>query len=196
MTTLRIANDIHVFGPHEIVGPNDLALNYQNYLLGDIVDFANVEKDRIKEAQTMFAYLVNLYDGAYIMGNHELWKDKELDGVPTPDYIVIHDSNNPTLLCHGHVPIWGKKKVEKWMDKEIGAGKLRRFFSCLFNKYRDEYGGFDLSEDEVENIYHYTVKHGCRTIVLGHMHPKETIHFRVKGINVVVLKRGFNEVEI
>lgn len=196
MAILRIANDVHVYGPHELVAPYDLALEYQQYLIGDIVDMANVKKDKIKEAKRFMAHLVKEFNGAYVMGNHELWTEKTMNGLDTPEYLVIKNPGNHVLLCHGHVPLWGRKKTAKYMGKKPGAGFFKRTFSKIFNKWRDTFGGFSISEDDIKNLYRYAVEHGCKTIIVGHKHPLETKYYKVKGVRIVILKRGFNEVEI
>lgn len=196
MTTLYVANDIHVFGPHQLIDEHDTAIEHCQYLLGDIVDMANVKNDKVDQAKIYMERLIAMYHGGYIMGNHELYRRDYWQDIRTPDHIVIKQPKNPILLCHGHIPLWGKERSKKWMGKKAGAGFLKRTFSRLFNKWRDKFGGFKITDDDLLALAHYAIEKECKTIIIGHKHPLETMEFKKKGIRIVILKRGFNEIKI
>lgn len=195
MTRFKIATDLHIFGPHQFVKPKDLAVDYQTYLLGDIVDMANVKKEDIDKARSMIKHLVTIYNGRYIMGNHELYMLDMMNSVPTPDHIIVQRPGNNIMLCHGHIPLWGKERSYKWMDKKAGAGFLRRSVSWGINKYRDVFGGH-VSDKDLRKLHDYAVDNGCRTIITGHKHPKSTEIYTHRNVKIIVLRRGFHNLEV
>lgn len=196
MTKLYVANDVHIYGPHQLISDDDLSIEHCQYLLGDIIDMANVKKKDVKKAKQFMERIIAMYNGAYIMGNHELWKKDFYHDIRTPDHIVIKDPGNPILLCHGHVPLWGKEKTDKWMGKTPGAGFFKRTFSKFFNCWRDTFGGFKITDKDLDKLAKYAKEKECKTIVIGHKHPLETKYYRKKGIKIIILKRGFNEIEV
>lgn len=190
MPTIKIANDLHIFAPHALCKYNDKRLAQQQYLIGDIVDYANCKKKELKIADALYKKLKEIYGECYVDGNHEL---KYGSG---SDFITIPNPGNKIMLCHGHIPLWSPEKAKKWMSQDPGAGIIRRSISFLFNKWRDQFGGFKITQEDCATLARYAKKHKCKTIIIGHKHPKESFWTKHSGIKIVILKRGFNVVRI
>lgn len=189
MTTLKIATDVHLYGPHQLYDPRDMAIDHCDYLIGDIVDMWGVEKKKINEAADKIEYLNNIYLSRYIKGNHEMLpREIELQ--------IITVNHMKVLLCHGHIPLWGREKSDLWMGQDIGAGCFKRSMTWIYSKFRGTFGGLKVSDSNLKKLSDYAKMHKCQTIIIGHHHPKETYQNTHKGIKIIILKRGITDVEL
>jgi predicted phosphodiesterase len=186
---LRIGTDLHIFGPHELYKHDDPLIFKCDYLLGDIVEMFNCKKKDVEKAKAFRNYLVKLYRKKFVFGNHEI--DFTLSA-----YEIIEVDGVRILLCHGHIPIWGEEKSMEWTTKKYGAGFIKRAGSFIFNKWRDIFGGFKITEEDLYNLEQYAKKHNCQHIICGHKHPKENFDETRNGIRITILSRGIHTINV
>ena len=82
------------------------------------------------------------------------------------------------------------------MGKKMGAGFLKRSFSWVFNKFRDAFGGFKISDSDIKKIVDYAKQKNCQVSIGGHKHPKEIYDKKHNGVRVIILPRGISEIYI
>lgn len=187
---LRIANDIHLFGPHsfENTEPSFLmsALDSDWWYLGDIVDLVYCKKKDVKIATEVRDYLMNSRVGHYITGNHEMSYENMSR--------IIQDG---VLLIHGDRVFDTDEHMDKYRSGKEEAGS-NWFVRALVWAYETVCRGQPkiLWNYKVPRAAEYAKDFNCHTVIMGHVHPRERFDEVIDGVRVVILERGYNEVEI
>lgn len=183
--------DTHEGAPHskklysKLIGEVNVE---DTFLLGDIIDIANVKKRKLKTWRKRIELLSEKFGDAYLKGNHEC-----MDPV---SYYRVFDN---ILCCHGHTIFWEKAKTKKWEKKKGGKGRLSRMFYAAYKvgivgANRGKPGTQKLSVAQKEKCYELCMKHDCKTIVFGHTHDQCDITYR--GIRIINVPRGMTVKEI
>jgi UDP-2,3-diacylglucosamine pyrophosphatase LpxH len=191
---LRIFNDTHLFGVNpshtldEILGltintPSDREI----YFLGDIVDVANVEKSRLKDAITTLRLLRDNFN--FIRGNHEK------NAIEAPDFKYLGD--NEILLTHGDIFMWGIERANKYRSGKKGAGPIKRkIIAPLIDDLR-RFWTVRPNNRLLEAIRAEKKKNPkLRYVVMGHSHPKTMVTFDIDGVTGMILPRGYTDLEL
>ena len=180
--------DVHMLASNEWHEAPPAAYKSENeFLIGDIVDFANCKKKDLKEANELFDRFKMLYADKYLVGNHELTK-------PKTRYLVINDR---IALAHGDYEAWGEAKAEKYRSKEPGAGFIKRALWVNFLESFERYWDRKYKQEFIDRATAVMDELGCDHYICGHMHPKTTAQIVLKdGRTITVLARGRNEITL
>jgi hypothetical protein len=180
-----IFNDIDLFGPHELLveweyGPNC-------FYLGDNVDVRNCHRHDLPKALHALSHLYEGFGDRYIGGNHEL------DIMPTKLFKVVGN----TLLTHGDVLYWGEDKAKAYREtEEPGASWWKRLTSLGRWDWLRHVRQPIFSRLMLDRAWIYAKLYNCHTVICGHRHPSHVIVKKYHDINVIVLPRGKNVVEL
>lgn len=181
---LKLFTDLHIFGPLQIMTPQDLLLKIkdsdQTVLLGDIVDLKNCRKEDVGRAKDLILTLKGMC--IYVTGNHELG----FADLPTSSHL------NKTFFSHSHL-LSNFEKYSKWdlKYKEPGAGPFKRkVITPLVDKLR-RFKEVRPNQELLENLKDL---YDVERVYLGHSHPPQNIDFRVGEAMVTILTRGEHDV--
>jgi len=179
--------DAHIGGPHQLFKIGQALPNDIDIICGDCFDFANVDKDYIERLTLHYTMVKAKYGNRYTEGNHECshWEHFH--------YQWEAPSGRICASSHGHLT-WDKKKIRKWQNKEDGAGSIKRGFSYLLNRYRDTFGGFKITDDELDRAFEYMNRQGFHMMALGHKHPLELKVFTEGDMELRFYPRGIHPV--
>jgi predicted phosphodiesterase len=183
---LRIYSDLHLGSPIEIKRKKLLEEFPRNnvLLLGDIVDLANCKKSETALYFKMLQDLTDEHRGNYIYGNHERM-------VPTDMYIL----GETFIAVHGDLqanPVkWKKYRSEPW-----GAGFFKRKFIIPFIHEAEEIIDRKPKADFLERAWEVARYHQKQIFICGHFHPDKTIDMMYKGIRIIIVPRGYTELDI
>lgn len=183
---IRIASDLHIGAPNQIGTSDDLFdfMEGENcFSLGDNFDMANVAKSEILELRYKCHTFLNSYYDSSIVGNHER------SGIE--DEVIF--LNNDTILCHGDYVSWNPSKAIEYRSKPHGAGPFKRNILVPIIESAERF--IDRTGDGViKRASQFAKSLGMRTIIMGHLHPRDQIDVVHRGIRVVIVKRGFTEI--
>ena len=194
-----VYNDVHAYSPYEIYSGIGLVSAVKaepdranTYLIGDNTDMKNCKKSDVVAAQATRTMLKLMLPGHYLPGNHSL----EPICLSPPELETVTIQVGTTLLMHGDILFWGYEKAQAW---RTGHAPGASWFMRLMSQWLDEIrmvAPVHYNDDFYARCHEYADQHGCKTIIMGHHHPKvrlDTVH---NGLRVVCLMRGRNEVEI
>lgn len=192
-----ILNDIHAFGPLEIMTFDELRdLAYENYykriqtiFLGDVIDLKNAKKSEVddaKDAIRNLSIICNQTNSVYIGGNHELnYGNLKLS-------IIIDNA----VYVHGHL-MTNYKKYSEWdlSTKEAGAGFFKRhFITPTIDKLRHLLA-VRPNEELLSNIDKIAKQNPqIKEFYMAHSHPPKDVVFYRAGIKCTILSRGIHYV--
>lgn len=198
MTKFLIGNDLHIGSKHATHTYDDLLIlvkskiysnEKQVVLNGDIIDMANVPKKDVdfwKEKLEYLLYLCNACGPFFIRGNHEL------NQVEASDFAFV----DGVYFKHGDLGIlWPLEKALEYRAKKPGAGFLKRMITPIYDNLR-HLKPWNPSECFYKAVDKIIEGHKPRAICLGHTHPVSNIDFMYKGVRILILKRGVQEIEI
>lgn len=155
------------------------------YLLGDNFDYANMLVEEIPRYKLFHKFILSLPGVFEIKGNHE--RETVLD-----ECIVL----GSILLKHFDFEFWGAEKAIAYRSKPMGASNFKRKFIIPMIESYEEDRTPKLKKDFLKRAVQSAKDKNCMTIIGGHKHPVETIDIVHDGIRIVVLKRGFNEIDV
>lgn len=180
--------DVHMCATNEWHEAPPAAYKSENeFLIGDIVDFANCKKKDLISAKLIFSALQGTYGDKYLVGNHCLKS-------PGTRYLVINDR---TVLAHGDYESWGEEKAEKYRSKEPGAGFIKRAFWVNFLESFERVWDRKFKDEFIDRATAVMDEYGCEHYVCGHLHPKKTVVINLPGLKkITILARGKNIVEL
>lgn len=183
---MKIYTDLHIYGIRPYV-PATLKYDDDCYYIGDNVDLSNCPKKLIPQAEALDKEMRERSPGRYVSGNHE----RDTKG---PFHIVV---NNDVLLTHGDIPLWGLEKAMEYRSKKKGKSKWKRFLkNLIWKKAKPNGKPTKLSKKQIERCVALANDFKCKTIIMGHRHPGVTYDKVHEGIRVIVLTRGYNELEL
>lgn len=202
---LKIYSDLHWGQTSEILKTVVPAKGV--FFTGDIFDIKNTSKKKIKEQlnkQATFIYRCKEVGAHYILGNHDLLPDKELNVdyldesfnsttvlSAVPRLIVADD----VLLTHGHYIAWDQVKIDEWNNKKPeGVGLFRRLaleVQGLYNR-----GTWKPDAIESERAYQLAVTYKCKTVIFGHHHTDKVVDYVYKGVRIINVPRGLTELSL
>jgi len=198
LTQIGIYNDVHFFGAHsDTIVSIDHVLGNANredhFLNGDIVDRVNAPKKKVDDATEIMERLHNAYHGRYAFGNHEGTSIYDMD---YPWY--VHLEEEQVLIAHGDVFMWGEEKAEKYRTQDLGATWLWRKAATAYNDaFRANGLGFKyLDEEDMVRIRDFCKPLGVKLVICGHTHPMRRTIEQIDDIKVLILKRGYHQVDI
>jgi hypothetical protein len=133
------------------------------------------------------AFLAEKFGDRYIGGNHEL------DQVKSPLFRKV----GVTLLTHGDVLFWGEKVAKEYRKEEtVGANWFKRW-TCM--------GQIDFlrhirtpifTQHFLDTAWTFAKLYGCKMVICGHRHPSHAVRREYNGVNIVVLPRGRNVIDL
>jgi predicted MPP superfamily phosphohydrolase len=191
MHKITIINDIHVFGPLQMMTLRELTeivIDSDNpvIFLGDNIDVKNAERSRVKEALLAVEFFRKLSNVTYVGGNHEM------------DCTNLQQSHiiGTTYFNHSDM-ISNPERYGKFRKGTPGASWFKRnFITPLIDKGRhfievrpnDRMIAFmkQLKKDKPE----------ITRALLAHAHPEKQIDFNVDGVKCSILPRGVTVVEV
>ena len=180
---LKIYTDLHLFSPMQskdkIVNAN------KSYFLGDVVDLVNCKKKDYSNAMLAYESLKRNALG-FIPGNHEAMSKFN-------DFIKV---DNRILLVHGDFEAWSDKRARKYRSKKHCAGWFKRNLWVKSLMLFEKIGKHKPSKKMINNLVNHAHFRDCATIIAGHKHPKETYDKVHESVRVIVLKRGYSEIEV
>jgi hypothetical protein len=191
MKYARVFNDLHIYGPLQIMTESELFLAivespYPVILLGDIFDLKNCKKSEVgnvKDAILRFKAMPNV---TFVGGNHEL----QYGNLP-----VNHVDGNG-FFSHSHM-LANPDKWGKWDYKEMecGAGFFKRhFISPLIDAARHL---IEVRPNETlkANLDKLTKQNlDITRVFLAHSHPEEYVYFKINQALCQILTRGVHDV--
>lgn len=180
----KFVNDLHLHAPNALDINNPFnPSNPREYYIGDNLDMTNCKKKDVQKVQREINFWRDLYGYRFITGNHEAQRDSDT-------LVVVKQGVG---VMHGDDIFWGREKSLQYRRKEHGAGFLKR--SLWVNALEAFENGYDrkVSEEDLVRFDSLCKHHGVPTIIVGHMHPKETFEINRNGNKLIVLKRGVNE---
>ena len=192
---IRVATDLHLYGPHQIGSIDDLTTDKVDYLLGDIIDMKCVKKSEVEEAKKTLDGLVEKFGDRYLIGNHELL------GALKPNLMTIVESEDYRyLLSHGHVFLWSDDRIKKWLGMSFGMSFIGRWGVWIANKFREIFDYGKLKKEEIKILGEIAISHKCDEIIIGHVHSKEEYYYTYERegrlISIHTLPRGITEVDL
>jgi len=179
---LELIADLHLFSENEI-SCSLTPRNHNQYLLGDIVDMANVSAKDLETAKAVLYKLMADFGPNFIPGNHE-----RLTAIN--ETRIIQTENGKIILAHGDFESWGEDKAMAYRRRPWGAKWFKR--NILVRAIDDYEHHFkrNFSIDFRNRAGALALRNGCGTYICGHLHPKEMIDIVHNGIRLIVLKRG------
>jgi UDP-2,3-diacylglucosamine pyrophosphatase LpxH len=202
---LKIYSDLHWGQTSEIL--KDVVPSSGVFFTGDIFDIKNTSKKIIKEQlnkQSSFIYRCKEVGAHYILGNHDLLPDNELNVAYldenfkltnvlsyVPRHIVIGD----VLLTHGHYIAWDQVKIDEWKNKKPdGVGVFRKFTLSVQDMYKR--GTWKPDAVESERAYQLAKTFSCKTVIFGHHHTETLVDIDYKGVRIINVPRGLTELSL
>jgi UDP-2,3-diacylglucosamine pyrophosphatase LpxH len=180
--TLKIYTDVHLFSPmYDNTKLNDVE---ESYFIGDVIDFANCKKDELGKAQITYSALKHRAKG-WVDGNHEATSVNN-------EIIIVAN----TLMVHGDFESWGEKKAMKYRTKSHGAGFFKRQMWVKALRGFEKMYSPKPSKKMLKRMLEMAKKHKVKTVICGHLHPHKTYDRVFGGVRMIVLKRGYNEIEV
>lgn len=177
-------SDTHIYGVDPIEMPGRWVNHMSEYIyLGDIYDYKNCPTTKLFYCKRDIEILSSYAGDKYVGGNHEL---KEVEKVR-----YIEDN---ILFTHGDYLLWGETKANKFRNKTPGASALKRKSLELLNELRPNNRLLTAGQKEI--ISQEAIKNNCHTIVIAHKHPSVIQMYKYNDIKIVVVPRGFTEVEL
>lgn len=193
-----IGNDIHLGSKHathtwdelKALVWGQLQTSKKIVLNGDIIDMANVPKKEVqnwKYRLETIAAMCASHGAVFIRGNHSL------NQVEAPDWAII----DGVFFTHGDMfnLLWDEQKSKEYRAKKPGAGFLKRAITPLYDNLR-HLKPWKPSERFYKAVDKIIDAHKPKAIVLGHTHPPSNIDFMYKGVRILILKRGIQEINI
>ena len=184
LSVVGFYTDIHEYAPNIIncpiiPGPNKV-------YVGDNIDLANVAKDQVGSAEKRLKGLAEKEWLLWKNGNHERQKDSD----------TLSKLTDAIGCMHGDGIFWDKKKSDKYRSKDHGAGFLKR--KLWVNALESLENGWDraVSKSDLERFYQHCLSNGVNCIIVGHLHPKKLLNIKYKGMTLIVLPRGYTELDI
>lgn len=202
---LKIYSDLHWGQTSEIL--KDAIPARGTFFTGDIFDIKNTSKKKIKEQlnkQEAFIYRCKEVGAHYLLGNHDLLPDGELNVAylneefyltnvisSVPRHIVIGD----VLLTHGHYIAWDQLKIDEWKNKKPkGVGLFRRMTLEVQDLYVR--GTWKPDDAELEKAFQLANTFRCKTVIFGHHHTDTTVDIVYKDVRIINVPRGLTEIKI
>lgn len=188
---ILVVNDVHIGSKYcDFTQARNTINNLTNdgftVLNGDIVDMACCPKRDVKKLREYQASLIKKFGDYYVRGNHDLIPDHS-------PHVIIGD----TIFTHGH--LLGKRADywRKYENKKAGASWLK----LLWVDFADDMDWikgklFTVKEDVVKGAINLAKFYGCKQVVMGHFHPLNDIIIEREGVRIIILKKGFNQVEV
>lgn len=155
-------------------------------LLGDNFDFANMLEEEIEAHMRFFKHCLMKRGFLHLNGNHER--------ISRSNDVILPCEN--VVMAHGDFEFWGDEKALAYRSKQKGASNFKRKFIIPMIESYEEDRTPKLKKDFLKRAVLLAKSKGCHTYICGHKHPTETIDIVHDGIRIVVLKRGFSEVNI
>lgn len=176
-----VAADLHLYGPKPTKRRD---WRSADVLLGDIFDAEYVIKSERELLVRDIIAAKKLFGERYTSGNHE-------KVLPIGEVYVT----NGIVFTHGD----NEANPTKWLayrKDTKGAGFFKR--QVLSKAIRFGELAFDrpLKADFLDRAVSLALKHFCNTYVCGHFHVDEKLVMQHKGIQIIVLPRGFTKLEI
>jgi len=184
---LNIVTDYHLGASNALGSLKDFLDELKKYIslysIGDNFDFANMKKKHIEGYKIHYETLKKVF--VHIDGNHERVSK-------TNDTIKI----NGVLLAHGDFEFWGEEKAVAYRSEPQGAGLFKRAIIVNAIESFERFRTAKIEEDFLNRASTLAKLNGCHTYICGHKHPDKRIETKYNGIRIIVLERGFSEVEV
>lgn len=188
---LQLITDWHLGAPNALGSIEDFEKlileklkNGLVYLGGDNFDFANMLVEDIPRYKEFHKYILSLKDVFELKGNHERMTIVD-------EFIII----GKVILKHFDFEFWGAEKAIAYRSKPMGASAFKRKLVTKMDDWAQD-RTVKLKKDFLKRAVESAKEKDCTTIIGGHKHPPETIDVVHDGIRIIVLKRGFSEVEV
>lgn len=180
---LKIYNDIHRYGPHEL--KHVLQYESDSYYLGDNIDLVYCKKSEVEVAKAQLDRLRQFAGDKFISGNHEGTRDN------------LYQIVDNVLLIHGDLIMESPEYIEELRGSTPprGASWFTRFWVWLYEKVTPGQPHF-LWTSKIKSAASYAKALDCKTVVMGHNHPSHRYDKVVEGVRIIGLKRGYNEVDL
>lgn len=187
MNLWTVANDCHIGSKYnDDPTLKDKLLKLRNdgktILNGDIGDLACCKNKDVDDVQLFVNHLKAIFGNRYIFGNHER------EGLR--DRYFVKDG---IFFTHGDLDS-NYDKWSKYRVKPKGAAWYKLPFIAILD-------GLDFFKDKrplpkgfLEAAAAKAIDNGCHTYVCGHFHPVKMREYMVRGVRIVVLPAGINQV--
>jgi len=195
--SLFVICDEHLGGVHQLktiskrVGSNV-------FPAGDNHDLMGCLKSEVPKYQALNEEYKKLHGNNYIGGNHE-------GGYFRSDIKYVECLDKRTgktvmvLITHNDIPLWGIKKAAKYRGQELGRSSVGRFFTKLWNKYRDGSGPKKWKKKQLKKLSKYANARGGDVMIGGHIHASRLLDETYNGVRCCGCVRGeteFKEYEV
>lgn len=182
-----IYSDLHKGGPHQI--NEEFIFTDKTILLGDNFDIKSVlrkDLESLRKARSKAIWRCKNRGGVYISGNHALVPFDENLG-----YAIKED----VLFVHGDVIAWGML-MAKFQRKFFRPGKSFTYYQILKFIKRVYPEKNRIKKTAIKRAHKFALKNNCKTIVMGHFHPKKLIEVNHEGVRIIFVPRGKTVLEI
>lgn len=187
MTKITIYTDCHIGSKYlekNILPTTIEQVEAENsFSIGDNYELKNAEKSNILKLNLLYIQHMNLFNGRFCSGNHDLGRDKNYFN------LVKEIGGKTVLFTHGDFPLWGEKKSMDFRNEKAGQG------SGLIQKFLSSHTG-GLSKGEKKQLSDYANKYGADVLCCGHLHVKHVFDEAVNGVRIICCPRGRTEIEI
>lgn len=175
--------DSHIGVPMQICSDlltltREMVLAKNAYSIGDNIELKNCDPKNLAELLRLYAQHKALFSERFISGNHDT-------AGYSNDYSLIIDKN--ILLIHGDIELWGREKAFDFRTEARGQGY------GLIQKVLARRNG-SISNSEGKALAQAAIEANCKTVVLGHVHPKARFDKVINGVRVICCVRGKNEI--
>ncbi len=185
MHFLKIFNDVHEFGPHEI--KVDWSFDQDSYYLGDNVELRYTKEEDLNEARMRLNKYKLLFGKRFLRGNHEL------NSIDAPDHIVKDD----ILMLHGDQLHWSLERSKKYRTTiKQGSNFLHRLWVLLVFGWLGKFIGAFVTKKFLFKAFSLMEAYNCKYLICGHLHPPKLVHYIKNGRHLIVLPRGKNQLTI
>ena len=176
-----IYNDIHKFGPHEI--EVDFEFSETHIYLGDIVDLGACKYSELPQANEFLYDLIKKADGNFVSGNHEKMMEYKY---------IIKDN---VLFTHGDLIFKDITAAKNFRWGREGSGWFRRLYvhaGSYLRRFLKK--NQQITDSDMAEAVKWAKKFNCHTVICGHKHPVKILKRSEKGVNLIVLPRGKNQI--
>ena len=188
---LHFVTDYHLGAPNALGTVEEFAQEVRRrqplYSLGDNFDFANMKKSEIEKYRKHYDLFAHMFTSevTHIDGNHER--------ISKTNNLIIVDN---VLMAHGDFEFWGEEKAVEYRSKPQGAGLFKRALIVNAIESFERFRTAKIDEDFLNRASTLAKLNGCHTYICGHKHPDKRIETTYNGVRIIVLERGFCEVDV
>ena len=150
------------------------------YSIGDNFELKNCDKKNQLGLERSYAWHKAQFVGRFVSGNHDA------QGYSNDYDAYVTQGNMRILFTHGDFPLWGNAKSMKFRNETHGQG-----WGFIQKVLANKTGS--ISNSEAAQLADYAIARGANVIISGHVHVAPKFEQVVKGVRVINLPRGKNE---